>query len=196
MLSSEPLTSVKSTVSPSVTTIGGDAPVPRWYLPLTAKLHTSVGASSLETWVTCWKTSTLNFFTTPGGGGGSVGSTAVNFSKLDALGVGKGRGAAGAAAAAGAAVGAGVGAAATGRAALSSPAVANAKAAARVARRATRAQSASPSIIHSRLSVSRLALGARRGRGVSGGSVGGASCSGGKVMAISSFLCVRSGLLL
>ena len=75
----EPLVSVKSTVSPSLTTIGVDTPVPRWYfLPLTAKLHTSVGARSLETWVTCWKTSTSNFLTAPAGHGGSVGSTRSN----------------------------------------------------------------------------------------------------------------------
>ena len=52
--SAEPLVSVKSTVSPSLTTIGADTPVPRCSSPLTEKLHTSVGASSLETWVTCW----------------------------------------------------------------------------------------------------------------------------------------------
>ena len=51
---SEPFVSVKSTVSPSLTTIGGDTPVPRYALPLTAKLQTSVGASSFETCVTCW----------------------------------------------------------------------------------------------------------------------------------------------
>jgi hypothetical protein len=51
---SDPLVSVKSTVSPSSTTIGADTPVPRYSLPLTEKLHTSVGARSLETCVTCW----------------------------------------------------------------------------------------------------------------------------------------------
>ena len=48
----EPLTSVKSTVSPSVTTMGPETPVPRCSLPLTAKLQISVGARSLETCVT------------------------------------------------------------------------------------------------------------------------------------------------
>jgi hypothetical protein len=51
-------------------------------LLLTAKLHTSVGARSLETWVTCWKTSTLNFLTGPGGTAGSVGSTRSNGSNF------------------------------------------------------------------------------------------------------------------
>jgi len=74
IVSDEPL-------SPSVTTSGPETPLPRWYSPLTAKLHTSVGARSLETWVMCWKTSTLNFLTAPGGTGGSVGSTRSNASK-------------------------------------------------------------------------------------------------------------------
>ena len=73
---------MKSTVSPWLTTIGADTPVPRWYLPLTAKLHTSVGARSLETWVTCWKTSTLKVLTDPAGTAGSVGSTRSNGSNF------------------------------------------------------------------------------------------------------------------
>ena len=104
---SVPLVIEKATVVPSSTTIGVETPVPRWYLPLTAKLQTSVGARSLETWVTCWKTSTSTLVT----GAGSVGSTFSNDSNatpLDSASVGAGASAAGAVAA-GAETGAGAG---------------------------------------------------------------------------------------
>src|SRR4051794_13116380 len=70
-----PLTNVTWTLSPWLTTIGGLAAVPRYAVPLTAKLQASVGASCGSTWVTCWRTSTVNFFTGPAGTAGSVGST-------------------------------------------------------------------------------------------------------------------------
>src|SRR3954447_9710459 len=76
-----PLTNVTWTLSPWLTTIGGVAAVPRYAVPLTAKLQASVGASCGSTCVTCWKTSTVNFFTGPAGTAGSVGSTRWNCSK-------------------------------------------------------------------------------------------------------------------
>ena len=48
-----PLTSVISTWSPWVTTIGAETPVPRYVLPFTAYDHTRVGASVFDTLVTC-----------------------------------------------------------------------------------------------------------------------------------------------
>src|SRR3954463_10437758 len=77
-----PLTKVTWTLSPWLTTIGGLAAVPRYAVPLTAKLQASVGASCGSTCVTCWKTSTVNFLTAPAGTAGSVGSTFSNGSNL------------------------------------------------------------------------------------------------------------------
>ena len=88
----EPLTSVKSTVSPSVTTIGPDTPVPRCSLPLIAKLQISVGGRSLETLVTWWRTSTLNFLTAPAGICGQPRVDRLELLEGDGLGGGRRRG--------------------------------------------------------------------------------------------------------
>src|SRR4051794_41202641 len=77
-----PLTNVTWTLSPWLTTIGGLAAVPRYAVPLTAKLQASVGASCGSTCVTCWKTSTVNFFTGPAGTAGNVGATPGECSEL------------------------------------------------------------------------------------------------------------------
>src|SRR4051812_50209124 len=87
----EPFTNVICTGSPWLTTIGGLAAVPRYAVPLTAKLHASVGASCGSTCVTCWKTSTVNFFTWPAGTAGSVGATFFNRSHAVPLAAAGGR---------------------------------------------------------------------------------------------------------
>src|SRR3954469_5487750 len=68
----KPLWNVTATVSPSLTTIGGEPPVPERNLPLTPNDHASKDLPSGATRVRCWLTSTRKVLTAPAGTWGSV----------------------------------------------------------------------------------------------------------------------------
>src|SRR4051794_27391535 len=78
----KPLWNWTSTVSPWLTTIGGEAPVPERNLPLTPKDHTSKDLPSGATRVRRLLTSTRKVFTAPAGAAGSVGSGRLLISAL------------------------------------------------------------------------------------------------------------------